>query len=49
MPRNWNLFNRIYYIHPQNYEQLISIPGVGPATVRSLSLIGEIIYGSKAS
>lgn len=36
-------------VHPQNYEQLISIPGVGPATVRALSLIGEIIYGSKAS
>jgi uncharacterized protein len=51
MPRklDWNLFKRIYDIHPQNYEQLISIPGVGPATVRALSLIGEIIYGSKAS
>jgi uncharacterized protein len=51
MPRklDWNLFKRIYDVHPQNYEQLISIPGVGPATVRALSLIGEIIYGSKAS
>jgi uncharacterized protein len=51
MPRklDWNLFKRIYDIHPQNYEQLISIPGVGPATVRALSLIGEIVYGSKAS
>jgi uncharacterized protein len=46
---DWNLFKRIYDIHPQNYEQLISIPGVGPATVRALSLIGEIVYGSKAS
>jgi hypothetical protein len=44
-----NLFKRIYDIHPQNYEQLVSISGVGPATVRALSLIGEIIYGSKAS
>ena len=51
MPRklNWDLFKRIYDIHPQNYEQLISISGVGPATVRALSLIGEIIYGSEAS
>lgn len=46
---DWNLFNRIYDIRPQNYEQLISIPGVGPATVRALSLIGELIYGTKAS
>ena len=46
---DWNLFNRIYDIRPQNYEQLISIPRVGPATVRALSLIGELIYGTKAS
>jgi len=51
MPRklDWNLFNRIYDIRPQNYEQLISIAGVGPATVRALSLIGELIYGTRAS
>jgi hypothetical protein len=48
MPRklDWNLFKRIYDIHPENYEQLISIHGVGPATVRALSLIGELIYGT---
>jgi hypothetical protein len=51
MPRklDWNLFRRIYDIQPQNYEELLSIHGVGPATVRSLSLIGELIYGTKAS
>jgi uncharacterized protein len=51
MPRklNWSVFKKIYDIQPQNYEQLISIPGVGPASVRALSLIGEIIFGSKAS
>ena len=51
MPRklDWNLFRRIYDIQPQGYEELLSIPGVGPATVRSLSLIGELIYGTKAS
>jgi hypothetical protein len=38
-----------YDIRPQNYEQLISISGVGPATVRALSLIGELIYGTRAS
>jgi uncharacterized protein len=51
MPRrlDWNLFRKIYDIQPQNYEQLISVPGVGPAAVRALSLIGEIIFGTKAS
>jgi hypothetical protein len=51
MPRrlNWNLFKKIYDIQPTNYEQLISIPGFGPAAVRALSLIGEIIFGTKSS
>jgi hypothetical protein len=51
MPRrlDWNVFRRIYDIQPQNYEQLISISGIGPAAIRALSLIGEIIFGTKAS
>jgi uncharacterized protein len=51
MPRrlNWNLFRKIYDIQPTNYQQLISIPGFGPAAVRALSLVGEIIFGTKAS
>lgn len=51
MPRrlDWNVFRKIYDIQPQNYEQLVSISGVGPAAIRALSLIGEIIFGTKAS
>jgi uncharacterized protein len=51
MPRrlDWDIFRKIYDIQPQNYEHLISIPGVGPAAVRALTLIGELIYGTKAS
>jgi uncharacterized protein len=51
MPRrlDWNVFRKIYDIQPKNYEQLISVPGVGPVAVRALSLIGEIIFGTKAS
>ena len=51
MPRrlDWNVFRRIYDIQPQNYEQLVSISGVGPGAIRALSLIGEIVFGTKAS
>jgi hypothetical protein len=51
MPRrlDWNLFRRIYDIQPRNYEELLSIPGVGGATVRALSLVAELIYGAPAS
>lgn len=46
---DWDLFKRIYDIQPRNYEEFLSIPGVGSSTVRALSLIAELIYGSKAS
>ncbi len=35
--------------HPQSYEQLVALPGVGPKTVRALALIGEVIYGAAPS
>lgn len=34
---------------PKNYESLLATPGVGPKTVRALSLVGEVIYGAKPS
>ncbi len=34
---------------PQNYEQLVALPGVGPKTVRALALVGEVIYGAAPS
>lgn len=34
---------------PQNFENLLAIKGVGPKTVRALSLISELIYGAKPS
>lgn len=51
MPRrlDWDLFKRIYDIQPRNYEDLLSIQGVGGATIRALSLVAELIYGARAS
>lgn len=34
---------------PQNYEQLLATKGVGPKTIRALSLVSEIIYGAVPS
>lgn len=34
---------------PQNYEQLLTTPGVGPKTIRALALVAEVIYGAKPS
>jgi uncharacterized protein len=51
MPRrlDWGLFKRIYDIQPRNYEDLLSIRGVGGASAGALSLIAELIHGARAS
>jgi hypothetical protein len=36
-------------VKPENYETLLSLEGVGPKTVRALSLVSEVIYGAKPS
>ena len=51
MPRNinWDTLNRVYEFQPQNYEELLSVKGVGPATMRGLALVAELIYGEEPS
>jgi hypothetical protein len=51
MPRNinWDTLTRVYDFQPQNYEELLSLKGVGPATVRGLALVAELIYGEEPS
>ncbi|MDP3142586.1 MAG: DUF763 domain-containing protein [Candidatus Omnitrophota bacterium] len=36
-------------IKPQSYEKLLALKGVGPKTMRALSLVSEVIYGAKPS
>jgi len=51
MPRtiNWQKMREIYDIQPKNYEEFLSLRGVGPNTVRALALISDLIYGEKPS
>jgi hypothetical protein len=34
---------------PENFEKLLSLKGIGPKTIRALSLVSELIYGAKPS
>lgn len=43
------IFNQIYENYPENFEKLLGINGVGPKTIRSLSLIAELIFDTKPS
>jgi hypothetical protein len=51
MPKkiNWVKMKELYDFQPKNYEELLSIQGVGPNTVRALALISDLIYGEKPS
>jgi hypothetical protein len=40
---------RVHEKSPQNFEQLLMTEGVGPMTIRALSLVSELIYGAKPS
>ena len=43
------ILEKVTYEKPENYEKLLATQGVGPKTVRALSLVSEIIYGAKPS
>jgi hypothetical protein len=51
MPRtiNWKFLQQVYDFQPKNYEELLGFRGVGPATVRGLALVAELIHGEKPS
>jgi hypothetical protein len=46
---NWKALKQVYELQPSNYEELLAFKGVGPATVRGLALIAELLYGEKPS
>lgn len=51
MPRriNWNALREAYEVQPRCYEELLAVRGIGPAAVRALALISELIYGAPPS
>jgi uncharacterized protein len=40
---------KAYELQPQNYEELVSLKGIGAKSIRALALVSEIVYGAKAS
>lgn len=43
------IIEKTHHFEPTTFEQLLAIEGVGPKTIRALSLVSEIIYGAKPS
>lgn len=46
---DWSAVERAYQLQPENFEGLLAVEGLGPATVRGLALIAELVYGSEPS
>lgn len=47
--RLYKIFLSTYERRPKDFEALLISQGVGPKTLRALTLIAEVIYGAKAS
>lgn len=43
------IFLKTYQTQAKDFENLLGISGVGPKTIRALSLIAELVYGAKPS
>ena len=46
---NWEVFQQLYDTQPRDYEELLAFRGVGPATVRALALVAQLVYGAEVS
>ncbi len=47
--RGMEVLKKAYELQPSNYEELVSLKGMGAKKLRALALISELVYGSKPS
>ncbi len=46
---DWDAVDRVYDVQPRNFEELLAVRGVGPATIRGLALLSDMCYGEAPS
>lgn len=46
---NWKALEEAYELKPGNYEEFLSVRGVGPGTLRALSLVAQIVFDAAPS
>jgi hypothetical protein len=46
---DWDAVRRVYGVQPSNFEELLAVRGVGPATIRGLALLSDMCYGEAPS
>ncbi|MGV8084701.1 MAG: DUF763 domain-containing protein [Candidatus Bilamarchaeum sp.] len=45
--KDWEYLQKVYEIQPQNYEQLVSLAGMGGRKLRALALVSKILHGTE--
>ena len=43
------IIEKTHFLAPKNFNELAMTAGIGPKTIRALSLVAEIVYGAKPS
>lgn len=46
--RDWKMLHAAYEFQPHDYEELVSLRGVGAKALRALALLSKLIYGKEA-
>lgn len=46
---NWRVLRRTYEAQIKSFEEFLSIEGVGPATVRGLAIVSDLMFGERPS
>jgi hypothetical protein len=46
---NWPALRKAYEYDPASFEELLSLKGIGGATLRGLTLVSDLIYGDEPS
>ena len=47
--KEFEVLKKAWEIQPENYEELISLKGIGPKKIRALALISDLVFGEELS
>ncbi len=47
--QEFKVLKNAYELQPENYEELVSLKGMGAKKIRALALISDLVYGAKSS
>ena len=45
----WKVLKNAYELQPESYEELLSLAGMGPAKIRALALVSDLVFGAEPS